>query len=39
MCIVSDWFFAETSDASIVEIQMEYNYIKFQLFFYLIITN
>ena len=26
-------FFAETSDASIVKIQMEYDYIKFQLFF------
>ena len=40
ICIVSDYLvFAETSDAPIVKIQMEYDYIKFQLFFYLIVTN
>ena len=33
------WFFAETSDASTVKIQMECDYIKFKLFFYLIVTN
>ena len=32
-------FFGETSDASIVKIQMEYDYIKFQLSFYLFVTN
>ena len=33
------WLFAQTSDASIVKIQMEYDYVEFQLFFYLIVTN